>query len=80
MEPNPVYFNPDNYIETTTGNKLSRKCIIRGTDQIQLNGKSIIKDACIVRGDLAQIKLGKYVIVEDSVTLKPSYRKSKGYF
>jgi hypothetical protein len=34
MEPEPVFYNPDNYLETVSGNKLSKKSLIRGTDQI----------------------------------------------
>ena len=41
--------------------------------------KAIMQDKSILRGDLALIKLGKYVILMENVTLRPSYKKSKGW-
>jgi dynactin-5 len=79
MEPTPVYFSTEKFFETNTGNKLGRKCIIRGPDQIELGGKSIFQNACIVRGDLAKIKFGKYFILDEACIIKPSYKKSSGY-
>ena len=37
-----------------------------------------MQDKSILRGDLALIKLGKYVILMENVTLRPAYKKSKG--
>lgn len=34
MEKEKVYFNKDDYIETNSGNKISKKSLIRGTEQI----------------------------------------------
>ena len=31
-------------------------------------------ERCIVRGDLAKISFGKYVIIMDTVTIRPSYK------
>ena len=46
---------------------------------IRHNGKLIIKDKCIIRGDLAQIKLGKYVVVHKGSTIHPAFMiKRKG--
>lgn len=63
MEPNPIYYKPENYLETSSGNKISKNCLIRGSDQIQPSGKAIMQDRIILRGDLGIIKLGKYVII-----------------
>jgi len=79
MEPTPIFYNPEKFFETNTGNKLGKKCIIRGPDQIQLSGKSIFHNACIIRGDLARISLGKYVIMKEGCIVKPSYEKGPGY-
>ena len=38
-----------------------------------------MQDKSILRGDLALIKLGKYVILMENVTLRPSYKKAKGF-
>ncbi|KAG9243964.1 dynactin [Calycina marina] len=40
------------YIETDTGNKVSRKCQIIGTTNIILGGKTVIQAEVIIRGDL----------------------------
>lgn len=32
MEPQPIYYKTENYLETSTGNKISRSCLIRGSD------------------------------------------------
>lgn len=32
MEPNKVFYNPELYLETGTGVKLSKKSLIRGTE------------------------------------------------
>ncbi|OJJ00295.1 hypothetical protein ASPVEDRAFT_39733 [Aspergillus versicolor CBS 583.65] len=40
------------YIETDTGNKISRRSQIHGTQHIMLGGKSIIMADAVVRGDL----------------------------
>ncbi|OBT79650.1 hypothetical protein VF21_01289 [Pseudogymnoascus sp. 05NY08] len=42
------------YIETDTGNKVSRKSQIIGTQNIILGGKSVIQAEVIIRGDLVR--------------------------
>ena len=37
-------------------------------------------ERCIIRGDLAKIIMGKYTIISDNVTLRPSYKKHKGFY
>ncbi|KAI9368889.1 trimeric LpxA-like protein [Aspergillus egyptiacus] len=43
------------YIETDTGNKISRRSQIHGTQHIILGGKSIIQADAVLRGDLRRI-------------------------
>ena len=78
MESDIIYYNPDAYLETISGNKLSKKSLIRGSDQIQPSGKAIMQEGSIIRGDLAKIKMGKYVILCEKVTLRPTFKKIKG--
>ncbi|KAI9669514.1 MAG: hypothetical protein M1829_005103 [Trizodia sp. TS-e1964] len=40
------------YIETETGNKVSRKSAVLGTQNIILAGKTVIQADCCIRGDL----------------------------
>ncbi|KKK16709.1 dynactin Arp1 p25 subunit, partial [Aspergillus rambellii] len=40
------------YIETDTGNKISRRSLIHGTQHIILGGKTVIQAEAVIRGDL----------------------------
>ncbi|PIG86280.1 dynactin Arp1 p25 subunit [Aspergillus arachidicola] len=40
------------YIETDTGNKISRRSQIHGTQHIILGGKTVIQGEAVIRGDL----------------------------
>ena len=71
-------YNPDQYHETTSGNKINKKTLISGSDQINTNGKAIMMEGTIIRGDLAKIIMGKNIILHENVVIKPSYRKHKG--
>ncbi|OTA98140.1 hypothetical protein M426DRAFT_120873 [Hypoxylon sp. CI-4A] len=42
------------YIETDTGNKVSRKAVLVGTQHIMLGGKTVIQADTVIRGDLAR--------------------------
>ncbi|KAI1211459.1 trimeric LpxA-like protein [Annulohypoxylon truncatum] len=42
------------YIETDTGNKVSRKAVLIGTQHIMLGGKTVIQAEATIRGDLAR--------------------------
>ncbi|CAK7200104.1 hypothetical protein SEUCBS139899_002793 [Sporothrix eucalyptigena] len=42
------------YIETDTGNKVSRKATLVGTQNIILGGKSVIQQDVMIRGDLVR--------------------------
>ncbi|KAF3118567.1 hypothetical protein TWF703_004925 [Orbilia oligospora] len=43
------------YIQTETGNKVSRKSLIIGSQNIILGGKTIIQADCCIRGDLRRL-------------------------
>ncbi|KAH8917484.1 dynactin, subunit p25 [Atractiella rhizophila] len=89
-----VAYKKADYIETDTGNKVSRKCVICGSQNIMLGGKTIIQNA-IIRGDLRRssaptvgsaavhsivISIGKYCLISDGVVVRPSYKTYKGVF
>ncbi|KAH7325835.1 trimeric LpxA-like protein [Stachybotrys elegans] len=42
------------YIETDTGNKVARKAILVGTQNIMLGGKTVIQSEVMIRGDLVR--------------------------
>lgn len=51
-----VPYHPNEYIQTAlTGNKVSRKATILGSQNIILGGKCIIQHGAIIRGDLKRI-------------------------
>ncbi|RPB23824.1 dynactin [Terfezia boudieri ATCC MYA-4762] len=84
------------YIETDTGNKVSRKSIIVGSQNIILGGKTIIQAECTVRGDLRRtipsssssssnsanvaIAIGRYCFLSRSSILRPPCKILKGQF
>ncbi|CAJ0767965.1 17328_t:CDS:2 [Entrophospora sp. SA101] len=63
MEPPIVYYSRSEYIETDTGNKVSRKSVICGSQNIILGGKTIIQTDCVIRGDLRRTGTGHAVVV-----------------
>ncbi|KAL6892385.1 trimeric LpxA-like protein [Trichoderma longibrachiatum] len=42
------------YIETDTGNKVARKAVLVGTQNIMLGGKTVIQPEVMIRGDLVR--------------------------
>lgn len=75
------------FIETDTGNKVSRKCTISGSQNIILGGKTIIQHQVIVRGDLRRaggsgpavvISVGKYCVFGEGAIIRPPYKTYKG--
>ncbi|EED19627.1 dynactin Arp1 p25 subunit [Talaromyces stipitatus ATCC 10500] len=44
------------YIETDTGNKISRRSLIHGTQHIILGGKTVIQAEAVIRGDLYRLQ------------------------
>lgn len=61
--------NIDNIIQ-------SHLCL--GTENITIEGKAVIQSGSILRGDLAGINMGQFVIIKEDVVLRPTYTKSKG--
>ena len=79
MEPATVAYNKSEYLETHTGNKVSRSCFVKGTANIQVSGRCIISPGVIIRGDLAAVKIGKYTIIGKDVILHPSFKEARGH-
>ena len=78
MEPLPVYYKSNMYMMTTKGNKISKNVILRGTQQITIEGKAVFQNGVSIRGDLAPITMGTYVIIRDEVILRPTFTKQRG--
>lgn len=63
------------YIETASGNKVSRTCLLCGSKNIILNGKTIVQTGCIIRGDLANINVGRQCVIGSGAVITPPFRK-----
>ena len=65
-----------------TGNKVSRRAVISGPQNIILGGKTIISRDAIIRGDLRRtgpghavvISLGRYCLIGESCTIRWAHR------
>ncbi|KAK5739526.1 hypothetical protein LTR17_005215 [Elasticomyces elasticus] len=82
------------YIETDTGNKISRRARIEGKQNIMLAGKSVVMAGATLRGDLHRksdkpaegekggsvtaISVGKASIISTDCTVRPPMRLSRG--
>ncbi|KAG6335410.1 hypothetical protein ID866_3684 [Astraeus odoratus] len=73
----PIYYSKAEFIETDTGNKVSRRATIAGPQNIILGGKTIISSGAIIRGDLRRtgpghavvISLGRYCLVGEGCVM-----------
>ncbi|EJD07275.1 dynactin, subunit p25 [Fomitiporia mediterranea MF3/22] len=83
-----VYYIKNEFIETDTGNKVSRRATIAGPQNIILGGKTIISSGAIIRGDLRRtgpghtvvIQLGRYCVIGENCVVRPPYKTYRGQF
>ncbi|WWC62063.1 uncharacterized protein I303_104652 [Kwoniella dejecticola CBS 10117] len=83
-----ITYEKGTYIETDTGNKVSRKATITGATNIILGGKSIIQTGSILRGDLRRstagqhvvISMGRYCLIGEGSIIRPPGKLYKGAF
>ncbi|CAI8016834.1 Dynactin subunit 5 [Geodia barretti] len=75
MEQQDVAYDAGEYIETASGNKVSRTCILCGSKNIVLNGKTVVQSACIIRGDLANINVGRQCVIGKRTVITPPFKK-----
>ncbi|OWZ60090.1 dynactin 5 [Cryptococcus neoformans c45] len=83
-----ITYDRSTYIETDTGNKVSRKALIAGATNIVLGGKSIIQTSSILRGDLRRstagqhvvISVGRYCLIGEGAVIRPPGKMYKGTF
>ncbi|KAJ2928606.1 hypothetical protein H1R20_g8463, partial [Candolleomyces eurysporus] len=90
----PILYSKAEFIETDTGNKVSRRATIAGPQNIILGGKTIISSGAIIRGDLRRtgpghavvISLGRYCLVGEGCIMsdvtdeRPPYKTYRGNF
>ncbi|XP_061938507.1 putative inorganic phosphate cotransporter isoform X4 [Apis cerana] len=75
MEPQDVYYSKAEYVETASGNKVSRQTVLCGSQNIVLHGKVIVQSDAIIRGDLANVRTGRYCIISKNAIIRPPFKK-----
>ncbi|KAF9578096.1 hypothetical protein BGW38_006305 [Lunasporangiospora selenospora] len=88
MELPVVHYSKSEYIETDTGNKVSRKSVICGSQNIVLGGKTILQTGSVIRGDLKRsgasnfvvVSAGRYCFLSQSCIIRPPCKAHKGAF
>ena len=75
MELPDITYPVGDYIETASGNKVSRSSFLPGSQNIVLSGRCIVQSDSILRGDLAPIRVGKYSTIKRGVILHPGFKK-----
>lgn len=69
-----VTFSSEDFIQTSTGNVISRSALICKPQSVEIpSGRCIIKKGSIIRGDFAAVQLNKYCYVGEQTVLRPSY-------
>ncbi|KAI9472771.1 hypothetical protein LPJ78_001467 [Coemansia sp. RSA 989] len=88
MELEITPYKKSDFIETDTGNKVSRRSLISGSQNIVLGGKTIVHSKCTIRGDLrragpshqAAVLIGRFCSLGEGAVLRPPYKTYKGVF
>jgi len=79
MELPNIPFSKSEYIETASGNRVSRQSVLCGSQNIILNGKNVVQSEAIIRGDLSNVRIGRYCIISNKAIIRPPFKKfSKG--
>ncbi|XP_018026694.1 dynactin subunit 5-like [Hyalella azteca] len=79
MEVQDILYPKAQYIETATGNRVSRASILCGSQHIVLSGKVIVLSGAIIRGDLANVRVGRHCFIATKAVIRPPFKKfSKG--
>ncbi|CAG0917310.1 unnamed protein product [Notodromas monacha] len=75
MELPDIYYYKPIYVETASGNKVCKQSVLSGAQNIILNGKNIVMEDCVVRGDLAGIRTGRHCVISQKTILHPPFKK-----
>ncbi|RQX72757.1 putative dynactin p25, partial [Toxoplasma gondii CAST] len=74
----PVVHPRSDFITTASGNRVGRDTLLFGSQNITLAGRSVVSQGVILRGELAPLRFGRYVYLEENVLVHPSVYRSKG--
>eukprot|EP01091_Cochliopodium_minus_P012421 TRINITY_DN3754_c1_g3_i4.p2 TRINITY_DN3754_c1_g3~~TRINITY_DN3754_c1_g3_i4.p2 ORF type:complete len:181 (+),score=38.16 TRINITY_DN3754_c1_g3_i4:56-598(+) len=65
-------FEPNTYLETSSGTKISKKASIFGLQDITVQSNCLIREESIIRADLAKIEMGQCCVIGKNSTLHPT--------
>ena len=70
-----VYYEDREFYETRSKNLIGKKCLIKSSNNIEICDHAILHQRLILRGDLAKVSIGKYVILSEMVIIKPPTKR-----
>ena len=70
-----INYNKEMFIETASGNKVSRQSVLCGSQNIVLNGKAIVEKDAIIRGDLANVRVGRNCVIRSRAVIRPPFKR-----
>ncbi|KAG8229345.1 hypothetical protein J437_LFUL007153 [Ladona fulva] len=90
MELPDIVFKKADYVETlsftatvllqASGNKVCRQTVLCGSQNIILQGKTIVQTDAIIRGDLANVRVGRYSIISNRAFNTNCFFSSVAFF
>ena len=78
VEQHPLFYDKSRFFTTSKGNKISRQVMIKGSEKIMIEGKTIIQTGTVLRGDLGQVNIGMHTVVREECVIRPTYMKQHG--
>lgn len=70
-----IFLSFDFDVFQASGNKVSRQTVLCGSQNIVLHGKVIVQSDAIIRGDLANVRTGRYCIISKNAIIRPPFKK-----
>lgn len=70
-----IGYEEKEYYETRSKNLIGKKCLIKSSNNIEICDHAILQQRIILRGDLAKVSIGKYVVLSEMVIIKPPTKR-----
>lgn len=70
----------DEWVCTKSGNKVSKKAFLFGSQNVEIKSHSLIQPRVMLRGDLALIRLGKFVSLGQNTIVRPSAKVTHRFY
>jgi len=75
--PDTEFYEKEAYFATASGNRVARSSVLCGAQNIRLQGKTIIREKTVLRGDLGNLTVGKFTYIGSNCTLRPCTKQFK---